>query len=191
MVDVVLGEQIGEGVDVVAVSASANFRAIEASAAKAHEGRRGAPAPNAAPARKHLRRMEPPSAEKAAGAQYSRNVAKAAPVRGASAAAQTCGRQRPGVNARLIHIPLAVVHVVFYSRAMDAEKLTPANPADLADALAFALRFQGRKRIHNADEIMAGIVARRLVEHLEKAGFVVMRKPADVGAAALGRGYEG
>ena len=35
-------------------------------------------------------------------------------------------------------------------------------PADLAAALAFALRFQGRKRTHNADEIMAEIVARRL-----------------------------
>jgi len=42
-----------------------------------------------------------------------------------------------------------------------ADKLTPADPADLADALAFALRFQGRKRVHNADEIMAEIVARR------------------------------
>jgi len=38
----------------------------------------------------------------------------------------------------------------------------------LVDALAFALRFQGRKRIHNADEIMAEIVAKRLVEHLAR-----------------------
>ena len=59
------------------------------------------------------------------------------------------------------------------------------------DALAFALRFQGRKRVHNADEIMAEIVAKRLVEHLERAGFVVMKRPTDVGAAALGRGFEG
>ena len=35
----------------------------------------------------------------------------------------------------------------------------------------------GRKRVHNADEIMAEIVAKRLVEHLERAGFVVMKKP--------------
>lgn len=34
-----------------------------------------------------------------------------------------------------------------------ADKLTPADPRDLADALAFALRFQGRKRVQNADEI--------------------------------------
>jgi hypothetical protein len=48
---------------------------------------------------------------------------------------------------------------------------------DLADALAFALRFEGRKRVHNAGEIMARIVAKRLVDHLERAGFVVMQRP--------------
>jgi hypothetical protein len=37
----------------------------------------------------------------------------------------------------------------------------------LAGSLAFALRYQGRKRVHDADEIMAEIVAKRLVEHLE------------------------
>ena len=73
----------------------------------------------------------------------------------------------------------------------DADNLTPADPADLADALAFALRFAGRKRVHNADEIMAEIVARRLVEHLEREGFVVMKRPPETGAAALGRGFEG
>ena len=71
------------------------------------------------------------------------------------------------------------------------DKLTPADPQDLADALAFALRFQGRKRVHNADEIMAEIVAKRLVEHLERAGFVVMKRPPEIGAAALAQGYEG
>ena len=69
-----------------------------------------------------------------------------------------------------------------------ADKLTPADPSDLADALAFALRFAGRKRVHNADEIMAEIVAKRLVEHLERAGFVVMKRPPEIGGAALGRG---
>ncbi len=75
---------------------------------------------------------------------------------------------------------------------MQADRLTPADSSDVADALAHALlRFQGRKRVHNADEIMAEIVAKRLVEHLERAGFVVMKRPTDVGAAALGRGHEG
>ena len=74
---------------------------------------------------------------------------------------------------------------------LDTDKLTLADPADLASALAFALRYQGRRRVHNADEIMAEIVAKRLVEHLERAGFVVMKRPAIGGGAALGRGFEG
>ena len=74
---------------------------------------------------------------------------------------------------------------------LDADKLTLADPADLASALAFALRYQGRRRVHNADEIMAEIVAKRLVEHLERAGFVVMKRPAIGGGAALGRGFKG
>ena len=73
----------------------------------------------------------------------------------------------------------------------DPAPLTPASPDDLVSALAFALRFQGRRRIHDADEIMAEIVARRLAEHLARAGFVVMKRPAGIGAAALGRGFEG
>ena len=49
----------------------------------------------------------------------------------------------------------------------------------------------GRKRVHNADEIMAEIMAKRLVEHLERAGFAVMQRAAIGGGAALGRGFEG
>jgi hypothetical protein len=33
------------------------------------------------------------------------------------------------------------------------------------------------ERVHNADEIMAEIVAKRLVERLERAGFGVTKKP--------------
>jgi hypothetical protein len=35
------------------------------------------------------------------------------------------------------------------------EKLTPADPEDLASAIAFVLKFEGRKRWHDADELMA------------------------------------
>jgi hypothetical protein len=56
----------------------------------------------------------------------------------------------------------------------EAEKLTPAGPSDLAAALAYARRYQGRKRVHSADELMSDIVAKRLVEHLERAGFAVI-----------------
>jgi hypothetical protein len=71
----------------------------------------------------------------------------------------------------------------------NSDALKPATPDDLADALAFALRFDGRKRKSDAAEMMSKIVAQRLVRHLEQSGFVVMRKPPGVGAAALLRGH--
>ena len=43
----------------------------------------------------------------------------------------------------------------------DADRLTPASSEDLADALAFALRYSGRKRVNDASEMMAAIVAGR------------------------------
>jgi hypothetical protein len=62
---------------------------------------------------------------------------------------------------------------------------------DLASALAFAQRFRGRKRAHNADELRSEIVAKRLVEHLERAGFVVMKRSPVAEGAAIARGFEG
>ena len=60
---------------------------------------------------------------------------------------------------------------------MPDDKLVPADPNDVAAALAFALRYAGRKRVRTADAILAEIIAKRLVEHLERAGFVVMKRP--------------
>ena len=56
-----------------------------------------------------------------------------------------------------------------YPEAMPgaSEPLAAADPTDLAAALAFALRYQGRRRVHNADEIMAKI-AGRLVDNLAR-----------------------
>ena len=59
----------------------------------------------------------------------------------------------------------------------DDNKLTPADPRDLADAIAFALKFSGRKRVHDADAFMAKIAADRIVRHLEQSRYVVMKKP--------------
>jgi hypothetical protein len=56
-------------------------------------------------------------------------------------------------------------------------QLRPATAEDIAEALAFALQFDGRKRVRQADDFMARITAQRLVEHLERSGFVLMRKP--------------
>jgi hypothetical protein len=68
----------------------------------------------------------------------------------------------------------------------DPSTLRPADPANLVEALFFALRYDGRKRVHHADSIMARIVAERLVQHLERAGYVVMRKPGGGAPATSG-----
>lgn len=70
------------------------------------------------------------------------------------------------------------------------DKLAPADRNDLAESIAFALRFEGRKRKHNAAEYMAAIAAERVVRHLERAGFVVMKRPPIGGGSALARGFE-
>ena len=68
----------------------------------------------------------------------------------------------------------------------DDPLLHPATTDEVADALAYALRFQGRKRARSADEYMAKITAERLVAHLEQAGFVVMKKPPAKAASTHG-----
>ena len=55
----------------------------------------------------------------------------------------------------------------------DADRLTPADPKDVALALASALSISGRKPVPGAREIMANIVAERLVKHLEESNFVI------------------
>ena len=78
-----------------------------------------------------------------------------------------------------------------YCRALSmpdaAEKLTPADPNDLAEAIAFALTFSGRKRVHDSDRFTAKIAGDRIRRHLEDAGFVVMKKPP-LGGHGHGRG---
>jgi hypothetical protein len=54
--------------------------------------------------------------------------------------------------------------------------LRPASRDELAQAPSFALRFNGRKRVRDADESMAQITAERFVEHLDRSGYVVMHE---------------
>jgi len=56
---------------------------------------------------------------------------------------------------------------------------------------ALMVKFEGRKRQHDADAFMADIVAKRLVRYLERARYVVMKRPPLGGHSALGRGFEG
>jgi hypothetical protein len=60
----------------------------------------------------------------------------------------------------------------------DLAKLRPADADDLRRSLAYALRFNGRRaRFRQADELMAEITADHLAKHLERCGYVIMRKP--------------
>ena len=60
----------------------------------------------------------------------------------------------------------------------DDTTLHPATEEEIAEALAFGLRYDGRKRVHHADTAMARITAERLVRHLRASGFVLMKRPA-------------
>ena len=66
--------------------------------------------------------------------------------------------------------------------------LYPATEEEIADSLAFGLRFDGRKRVHHADGVMARITAERLVRHLQASGFVLMKRPAAAAPTASRHG---
>jgi hypothetical protein len=73
---------------------------------------------------------------------------------------------------------LDMFEIACYRAAMsDVSTHRPANPEDVTNTLAFALRYEGRRRVNHADEMMARITAERLVRHLSAAGFVVMKAP--------------
>ena len=61
----------------------------------------------------------------------------------------------------------------------DAEfGLRPASQEEIEQSLSFALRYDGRKRVRHADDAMARITAERLVAHLERSGYVILKKSA-------------
>jgi hypothetical protein len=65
---------------------------------------------------------------------------------------------------------------------MAEDKLTPADPHEIVDSIAFALLFSGRKRAHDSEKSIARIAADRIVRHLERSGYVVMKRPPAPGA---------
>ena len=73
----------------------------------------------------------------------------------------------------------------------DADRLTPASSEDLADALAFALRCSGRKRTHDAGEMMAAIVSPSDWGALGAVGVRRHEETPMGGGAAIGRGADG
>ena len=70
----------------------------------------------------------------------------------------------------------------------DEPDLRPATPSELADSLSFALRYDGRRRVHHADDAMGRITADRLVEHLQRSGFIVLKRPDAVVPSASHHG---
>jgi hypothetical protein len=74
----------------------------------------------------------------------------------------------------------------YQPRMIDADdKLTPADPREIATALALGLTSDRQMAKYQATETMAKIVAERPVEHLDQSGFVVMRKPSADGTSPL------
>jgi hypothetical protein len=68
----------------------------------------------------------------------------------------------------------------------DKRTLRPASAEEIAQSLSFALRYDVRKRVHHADDAMARITAERLVQHLERSGYVLMKR-ADAMAPSTSR----
>jgi hypothetical protein len=76
-----------------------------------------------------------------------------------------------------IHV-LALFTSADYPVGMLDEPLHPATREDIVGALSYALRFDERgKPYRAASEPMVAITAEVLVRYLERAGFVVMRRP--------------
>ena len=63
----------------------------------------------------------------------------------------------------------------------ETPNLRAATADEIAETLSFALCYQGRKRVHDADDAMARITAARLVRHLEASGFILMKRPPGAG----------
>jgi hypothetical protein len=66
----------------------------------------------------------------------------------------------------------------------------PARRDDLIATLAFALTHDSRVARMQSTELLASIVAERIVDR-QASGYVVMQGSPAPGGAALGRGHEG
>jgi hypothetical protein len=54
--------------------------------------------------------------------------------------------------------------------------LRPADPAAMVETLSRALLYEGRRRVHDADQVLGRVTAEVLLAHLVGAGFVVMKR---------------
>ena len=84
----------------------------------------------------------------------------------------------------------SVLPLPLSSAMSDDDELVPARAEDLRACIAYALTSDGRLAKTQSAELMASIVAERLIARLERDGFVIMRRPGLGGHSALGRGFE-
>ncbi|MEZ7137991.1 hypothetical protein [Komagataeibacter sp. SM21] len=54
--------------------------------------------------------------------------------------------------------------------------LRPASLEEIEASLSHGLRYDGRRKVHTADEMMARITAERLVAYLQSCGYVILRR---------------
>lgn len=59
----------------------------------------------------------------------------------------------------------------------DEKPLRQATEEEVEYSLSFALRFNGKKPVRYAEDAMANLMARHLMNHLELSGYVIMKKP--------------
>src|SRR5690348_8265092 len=102
----------------------------------------------------------------------------------------------PIAQAEFLALPCSSVLAPFppagYRPAMpDDDKLTPADPRDVVTALSLGLTAKPARAQHQAAETMAKIVAERIAEHLDRSGFVVMRKSVPATGAGDNPGRRG
>ena len=92
----------------------------------------------------------------------------------------------PSVPSPVPERVLSLFTALGYRPAMpDApENLTPARRDDLIATLAFVLTRDSRVARMQSAELLASIVAERIVDRLEDAGYVVMHGPPAPGASA-------
>jgi hypothetical protein len=65
----------------------------------------------------------------------------------------------------------------------------PATSDELAEALSFALRFNGRKSFPQSNALMARITAEHLVRHLARCGFEVTRRVTSASPSTSGHSH--
>lgn len=87
------------------------------------------------------------------------------------------GERVRDVGRRDREIVLAMFsHPDILSPCQTLPRFAVPTPDAIVKSLVFALRREGRKPVHHADDIMAWIAAGRLICDPERSGFVVMKR---------------